>query len=211
MNIRDNHRDFFLLVYPIIKLIVRNTRTVSWRVVRAGFVLLDTPAWEASWRWFCGGKGSGWWGRARLEETPGKHLVQPPPSQSRANLSARSGLWRQIQNNANWCFILPWCLFLSQIVWLWTAATECFPNLPLDIRACFGSRHQRKFDLKRYKKMGDSAELRHSYQYLEAQTSFWFYSYFWKTSPRNWNALVESNVSMLLLEEMPPWLFAGMC
>lgn len=50
MNIRDNHRDFFLLVYPIIKLIVRNTRTVSWRVVRAGFVLLDTPAWEASWQ-----------------------------------------------------------------------------------------------------------------------------------------------------------------
>lgn len=42
--------------------------------------------------------------------------------------------------------------------------------------------------------MGDSAELQHSYQYLEAQTSFWFYSYFWKMSTRKWNVLVESNV-----------------
>lgn len=42
--------------------------------------------------------------------------------------------------------------------------------------------------------MEDSAELWHSYQYLEAQTSSWFYSYFWKASLRMWNALVESNV-----------------
>lgn len=211
MNIRDNHRDFFLLVYPIIKLIVRNTRTVSWRVVRAGFVLLDTPAWEALRQWFFGGNGSGWWGRARLEETPGKHLVQPLPSQSKANLNTRSGLWRQIQNNVNWCFMLPWCLFLSQIVWLWTVAPECFPNLPLDITARFGSRQKKK----KHKQMSDSAELQH--QYLEAQTSFWFYSYFWKTSPRKWNAWVEGNVSVesnvsdALAGGNAPWLFAGMC
>lgn len=83
MNIRDNHRDFFPLVYPVIKLIVRNTRIVSWRVVRSGFVLQDTPAWEALW------EAMALWGRDsgcgeeqdRLEETPVEKLGWPKEDQ----------------------------------------------------------------------------------------------------------------------------------
>lgn len=106
MNIRDNHRDFFLLVYPIIKLIVRNTSSVSWHIIRAGFVLVDTPTWKAFGEVTLQGKRLG---RAELQRNTGwKRSSEGIPSfPSQSTASVISALWMLIQNNAIPCFILP--------------------------------------------------------------------------------------------------------
>lgn len=97
MNIRDNHRDFFLLVYPIIKLIVRNTSSVSWHIIRAGFVLVDTPTWNAFGAAILQGQRLGLVGQSCSATQAGRdprRASHPVPAKAWP-ASVISGLWMQ--------------------------------------------------------------------------------------------------------------------